>query len=179
MAQRSRASRATIAAFLAATPKSCLRIFDINLRQHYYDARVVMAGLRAAGVLKLNDEELPVVARLLGIHGDPERQLRTLLIGYGLRLVALTRGPQGATLISRRECSTQPAPAVNVVDTVGAGDAFTAALAMGLWHKLDLQTINRQACRLAAYVCGQVGATPPVPEGVLEMVPSPSGRGLG
>ena len=85
LAQRCRASRATIAAFLAATRKSCLRIFDINLRQHYYDARVVMAGLRAADVLKLNDEELPVVAQLLGIHGGEEHQLRTLLIAYGLR----------------------------------------------------------------------------------------------
>ena len=93
LAQRCLQSRATIAAFLAATRESCLRIFDINLRQHFYNEQIVMAGLRAADVLKLNDEELPIVARLLGIHGGEERQLRTLLISYGLRSVALTARP--------------------------------------------------------------------------------------
>jgi len=164
LAQRSEVSRATVRACLAATGERCLRIFDVNLRQHYYDAEVIEAGLQAAEVLKLNEEELPVVAVALGISGGEDQMLRSLLSGFRLELIALTRGEKGALLVADGRSSAQPAVAGKVVDTVGAGDAFTAALAMGLHRRLDLDAINRHACRLAAFVCTQSGATPNVPE---------------
>ena len=163
LAQRSRVSRATIRACLEAASGRGLRIFDVNLRQHYYDAEVVDTGLQMAEVLKLNDEELPVVAGLLGISGGTKEVLRSLLKKYDLRLIALTRGEKGAVLAARDQWSEQIAAPTKVVDTVGAGDAFTAVLAMGVLRGLALEVINRHACRLAAYVCSQPGATPDVP----------------
>jgi fructokinase len=168
IAQRSEISRATIRACLAATGGQCLRIFDVNLRQHYYDAEVIRAGLQAARVLKLNDEELPVVATMLGISGSEAQMLHSLLGDFSLDLIALTRGEKGATLVTGNRSSAQSVATGKVVDTVGAGDAFTAALAIGLHRGLDLDVINRHACRLAAYVCTRPGATPEVPEELIK-----------
>ncbi len=163
LAQRSAVSRATIREFLAATGKDCLRIFDINLRQHYFDLDTITAGLSWATVLKLNDEELPVVARLLSIGGTEQEMLDTLCRRFDLRLIALTKGAQGSLLYKLGESSTQAAAAVEVADTVGAGDAFTAALSMGMLAGLGLDVINAHANRVARYVCSQHGATPPLP----------------
>ena len=164
LAQRSAASRATVQACLAALPTGCLRIFDINLRQHYYDKEVLAAGLQQADVLKLNDEELPILAAELDIAGREEEILAALLATFGLKVIALTRGEKGALLFARDESSVESAVPAKVVDTVGAGDAFTAALAMGLLRGLPLDAVNRYAVRLAAFVCSQTGATPKVPE---------------
>jgi fructokinase len=163
LAQRSAVSRETIGEFVAATREECLRIFDINLRQHYYNAEIISAGLGWASVLKLNDEELPVVARLLSIPGEERDVLGTLCRRFHLDLIALTKGPQGSVLYAGNACSVQPGQPTQVVDTVGAGDAFTAALAMGLLAQVDLDAINEHANRVAGYVCGQAGATPTMP----------------
>jgi fructokinase len=129
---------------------------------------VVDAGLRTAEAFKLNDEELPVVAGLLGISGSENDVLRSLLEKYDLKLIALTRGEKGSVLAARDEWSEQLAAPTKVVDTIGAGDAFTAVLAMGMLRGAPLDAINRHACRLAAYVCSQPGATPPVPNELTE-----------
>ena len=169
LAQRSAASRDAIRSFLGAARPDCLRVFDINLRQSYYSADVVDSSLRITDVLKLNDEELPTVARLLGLPAaevtEPADAIAGLMSRYPLRLVALTRGGRGSLLVSRDgETSDHPGvPAPAIADTVGAGDAFTAALVTGLLGKLPLQRINEVANRLAAYVCTQPGATPAVP----------------
>jgi fructokinase len=163
LAQRSAVSRAAIRDFLAATGKDCLRIFDINLRQHYFDAETVAASLSWATVLKLNDEELPVVAKLLSIGGTEEEILGTFCRRFDLRLIALTKGAQGSLLFTPGESSTQAGLAVEVADTVGAGDAFTAALGMGMLAGLGLEVINAHANRVARYVCSRRGATPPMP----------------
>ena len=166
LAQRSPVSRETIGRFLKATGPNCLRIFDINLRQHYYDAETITAGLEVASVLKLNDEELPVVAKLLEIEGDERQMLDTLLKSFSLKLVALTKGEKGSVLVSDSGHSGLDAVKTKIADTVGAGDAFTAVVAVGMMQGLDLETINRQASRVAAYVCSQSGATPDM-EGVV------------
>ncbi len=163
LAQRSAVSRAAIRDFLAATDQDCLRIFDINLRQHYFDRETIAASLSWASVLKLNDEELPVVAKLLSISGGEEEMLAALGRRFDLRLIALTKGAQGALLFTPGKSSAQPGVAVEVADTVGAGDAFTAALCMGMLAGLGLDVINTHANRVARYVCGQHGATPPMP----------------
>ncbi|MEI8372515.1 MAG: carbohydrate kinase [Planctomycetota bacterium] len=161
LAQRSEVSRATIRSLLGAAPEHCLRVFDINLRQHYYHTEILAAGLEAADVLKLNNEELPVVADLLALPGDEDAVLRGLLDRYDLRLIALTKGAGGSELASRHGRSVHSGVPTKVVDTVGAGDAFTAAVIMGLLEDLDLDTINERANRLASYVCSQPGAMPP------------------
>lgn len=163
LAQRSPVSRATIQSFLAATRPDCLRVFDINLRQSYFSREVIDASLSSAGVLKLNDAELPVVSELLGLPGDEPAAIRELIARYSLQLVALTRGDAGSRLYTRHERHDHPGYRVKVADSVGAGDSFTAALAMGLLRGNGLPLIHDHANRLASYVCTQPGATPPVP----------------
>ena len=168
IAQRTAASRRTIGEFLAATRPNCLRIFDVNLRQSYYTDEIVGRSLDRCDVLKLNDEELPVVGRMLSIAGSEIEMLRRLAERYSLRLVALTRGRGGSLLWSPREASAHRGVSAQIVDTVGAGDAFTAALAMGLLRGLDLAAINDHANRVAAFVCSQRGATPKLPAELLQ-----------
>lgn len=166
LAQRSPHSRDAIRTFLRATRRECLRVFDINLRQSYYSRVVIEGSLRAADVLKLNDAELPVVTDLLGITApDAATAAREMMSRYPLRLVALTRGPHGSALFARDGAAEDHSgfPAAQLADTVGAGDAFTAALVVGLLAGRPLARINAAANRLAAYVCTRPGATPPIP----------------
>jgi fructokinase len=114
-------------------------------------------------VLKLNEEELVVVAEMLSISGSQDDVQAELLRRYSLRLVVLTRGEGGSVIRSADRTSVCPGQKVRVVDTVGAGDAFTAAVAVGLLGGEDLDTVHRHAARVAAFVCTRAGATPDVP----------------
>ena len=166
LAQRSAVSRAAVQATLSAT-RACLRVFDINLRQQFFSRDLIDQMLRQCDVLKLNDAELPVVAGLLGITADePGAAVRELIGRYALRVVALTRGGRGSLLAGAdgRTSDHPGAPVATVADTVGAGDAFTAALVTGLLAGRDLDQVNAFANRLAAYVCTRSGATPAVPQ---------------
>ncbi len=127
LAQRSVVWRGALRDFVTATRDDCLRIFDINLRQNYFNVDSIAASLEWATVLKLNDEELPVVAKRLSIEGTEKEILGTLCRRFNLSLIALTMGGEGALLCSPEACSLQPGLPVEVADTVGAGDAFTAA----------------------------------------------------
>lgn len=165
LAQRSPDSRATIRRFVAAVRRSALRVFDVNLRQRFFDRETIDASLRLASALKLNDEELPVIAELCEIRARAPREiLRELMTRYDLRLAALTRGPRGALLLDDRGEDDCLAPETVVVDTVGAGDAFTAALVSDFLRGLPLSRINRHANAVASFVCSQAGATPPLHE---------------
>jgi fructokinase len=166
LALRAPVSRSTLLGFVESVPPACLRVCDVNLRQSYFRMAWVSALLVHSDLLKLNDAELPVVAEMFGIaSADPRAAALELIDRFHLRLVALTRGPRGSLLVaSDGRTSDHPgAPAGTVVDTVGAGDAFTAALVTGLLAGRDLDRINHDANRLAAYVCTQRGATPPIP----------------
>ena len=163
LAQRSAGSRLAIRDFLAATRPECLRVFDANLRQRYYNVDSIAVALEAADVLKLNDEELPVIARLLSIRGNVEEMLGTLCRRYNLKLIALTEGDRGSLLFSPQARSRHAGHRTAVVDTVGAGDAFTAVLAFGLLSGASLDAINEQANRVASFVCSRAGATPEMP----------------
>jgi fructokinase len=167
LAQRSPTSRATIRRAVAATRSASWRLFDVNLRQSYYDADVLVESMELANAAKLNEEELPVVARLCGLaETTPVDQLRALCKRFDLRLAALTRGPCGSVLATPdRVCESPAAPTV-VADTVGAGDAFTATLLIGILAGRTLDEVSRRANAVAAYVCSQPGATPPIPEGL-------------
>jgi len=175
LAQRSEVSRNSIQKLVGAAPSEALRVFDINLRQQFYSHEIVERSLQFANVLKLNDDELPTVARMFGLHGSTENQIRQLARAFDLHLIALTRGSNGSLLYQTQSNAAQAAKAdegrwsncrsraVRVVDTVGAGDAFTAALVLGLLCKIDLDEINEIANDVARYVCTQAGATPTLP----------------
>ena len=137
------------------------------MRQQFYSRDVVEKSFRLANVLKLNDDELPRLADMFSLTGSTEDQIGQLAQTFSLRLVALTRGPNGSLLyqkdngeVRRSDCPSRP---VKVVDTVGAGDSFTAALVLGLLRKMDLDEINTVANEVARYVCSQPGATPALP----------------
>ncbi len=165
LAQRSPVSRATIGGLLASVPDACLRVFDVNLRQRFYSRDVILQGMLAADVVKLNDEELPVIALLLKTPGkDGEAQMAALLREFDLRLLVLTRGAHGSVLLGPNARSEHPGFPAEVADTVGAGDAFTAAVTMGLLRRLELDAVNEWANRVASYVCSQAGATPQLPD---------------
>ena len=165
LAQRSPTSRDTIRRAVATTRSASWRLFDVNLRQRYYDADVLAESMEVANAVKLNEEELPVVARLCGLaETPPVEQLRALCERFSLRLAALTRGPCGSVLATPDRVYESPAAPTVVADTVGAGDAFTATLLIGILAGRALDEVSRRANAVAAYVCSQPGATPPIPE---------------
>jgi len=160
LAQRSELSRQSIRKLVAATPAHALRIFDINLRQQFYSLEIVKTSLRLASVLKINDAELPVLARLLDLPDDTRSQISELARRFELRLVALTRGSSGSLLFSEGRWSEHAGLRMAVKDTIGAGDAFTAAMALGVLAGWPLDLVNERANEVAAFVCSQAGATP-------------------
>lgn len=166
LAQRDERARGTIRTLLQHTLPTCVRVFDINLRQHFYSAEIIEFSLHVADVLKINDEELPVVARLFGLAGDVREQILALARHFDLSAVALTRGAGGSLLYAHGQWADHPGAPAQVVDTVGAGDSFTAAMTLGLLAGWDLELIARRANELAAYVCSQAGATPPLPDSI-------------
>ena len=156
-------SRTTIQRFVNATSSDSLRIFDVNLRKPFYSDDVIRTSLDLANVLKLNDEELPILAEMFDLAGTDLESLKGLASLHQLKCVALTRGENGALIIRGDGVVEQPGIPTQVVDTVGAGDAFTAALTLGLLDELDLEAIIQNASRIAAFVCSQSGATPQLP----------------
>ncbi len=164
LGQRSAAAGRAILSFVDALPQKVLRICDLNLRQHFYSREIIEGSLARADILKLSDEELQVVSSMLSLGGDAGAMLRELIGRYALDLVILTRGPHGCLLAgSADEAVDLPGIPTQVVDTIGAGDAFTASVAAGVLLGHPLDTVARHANRLAAYVCTRHGAMPPIP----------------
>jgi fructokinase len=160
LAQRSAVSRGTIRSFLGAVPARALRIFDVNLRQSYYSRETVESSLRIANVLKLNEFELGVVSNVLSVSGNEHSLLAKLAGLFELELVALTLGARGSLLYRRGEISSHTGFEVEVVNSVGAGDAFAAALAVGMLNGQSLDELSESANRAAADACARSGAAP-------------------
>lgn len=168
LCQRSQVSRDTVRDFLGATRSDCLRVFDINLRQSYFNEEIIRTMLELSNVLKLNDEELPVVADLLGFGGSETEMLSRLTDLYELRMIALTRGASGSRLYAQGEDSNHQGFSATIADTVGAGDSFTAAMTMGMLYGKPLDWINEYSNRVASFVCSQSGATPRLPDSLTQ-----------
>ncbi len=168
LAQRSDRSRTTIGRFLAASRKNAVRVFDVNLRQNFYTTQVLAESMKLATIVKLNHEELPKIMRSFELETRGEEDsARQLLSSHELKLVCVTRGNGGSLLVSADECSEHPGFKVKVADTVGAGDAFTAALVHGYLRGTPLAQINETANRVGAWVASQSGATPALKAGSL------------
>jgi fructokinase len=163
LAQRHEASRTAILSFLKAMPEGSLRIFDINLRLQYYTRETIHTSLEHADILKLNDEEVPIVARLLGLEGDMEAVCRQVLTDYSLRAVILTRGADGCLIYHEKGSIFHPSACIKVADTVGAGDSFTAGFVSALLAGRSHLEAVALATRVAAFVCSHHGAMPTLP----------------
>ena len=163
LAQRAETSYYSIQEILDTVPEQALKVFDINLRQRYYNEDIISRSLDKADVLKINDEEILVFAEMFGISGDEFEIMHQILEMYDLKVLALTKGANGSWLISRDEDSYLDTPSVIVADTVGAGDSFTAGMVAGLIRKKPLKAIHRSAVDISAFVCTQKGGTPELP----------------
>jgi fructokinase len=171
LAQRTTESRSTIGHFLRATRSDAVRVFDVNLRQNFYSKDVIEESLGHATIVKLNHDELPVVMRLLGWEHHGERESAGRLLSFaGMKLVCVTRGANGSLLSTRDQCSEHPGIKVEVVDTVGAGDAFTAALLHGYLRAEPLDRINENANRVGAWVASKTGGMPVAQESGLQAI---------
>jgi fructokinase len=179
LAQRALESRQTIQTLAAQTSSKCVRVFDVNLRDPFYSGEVIQESLELATVMKMNDAEVPLVLGLLGLPGDTEPQpgvARTDPLRQGaerllnefptLKMVAVTRGSHGSLLVTRDEWHEHPGLTVKVADTIGAGDAFTAALTHYLLRGSDLHTLNEAGNRWGGWLASQSGAMPALPDDV-------------
>ncbi|MBO5025008.1 MAG: carbohydrate kinase [Bacteroidaceae bacterium] len=202
LAQRSATSHRTIHQFLAAMPQSftdeesgltqpTLKVFDINLRQTFYTKEVIEESMHMSNILKINDEELVIVSRLLGLHTDELENLilhlpehgtgnltpqqteaiapicnlcRQMQSRYSLQMIILTCGTHGSYVITDKEVSFLPTPKVQVADTVGAGDSFTGSFISSLIKGKSIGEAHRKAVEVSAYVCTQNGAMPELPQ---------------
>jgi fructokinase len=164
LAQRSPISREAIQRLVAAAPADALKIFDINLRLDFYTRAVIEESMRLSNVLKLNGEELTLLSAMFSLRGDVRRRVEWLADNFGFNLVVVTRGSLGSLIHQEGRWSELPSQPVHVRDTVGAGDAFAAALTMGLLARMNLSDLHMIAAEVARYVCSQHGATPPLPD---------------
>ncbi|MEF2231761.1 MAG: carbohydrate kinase, partial [Pseudodesulfovibrio sp.] len=149
LAQRSPVAKKGVLDVVRAAARA-LRIYDANLRQNFWDSGRIRASLRLADVLKINDAELAVFTDIFCLPRDARRALDVLLHRYGLKLAVLTRGAAGSLILAPGETSDLPGRKTRVADTIGAGDAFTAALALAWLHGWKTADLHRYAADVAA-----------------------------
>jgi fructokinase len=168
LAQRNVTSWATIRQFLDNTPKDCLKIFDINLRQQFYTKDVIEESLKRCNILKINDEELVVIKRMYGYDDLDMRGIcEKILEEYGLLMLVLTCGTNGSYVFAPGLTSFQDTPKVKVADTVGAGDSFTGSFCAAILNGKSMKEAHKKAVEVSAFVCTQNGAMPTLPPELL------------
>lgn len=170
LAQREDESRETIEKFLDSVPNDCLKVFDINIRQQFYTKQLIENSLKKSDILKINDEELEIIAPMFGYDQDFPRKSRLdkhqiavaqgVIYDYNLQMVVLTCGTNGSYIITTNEVLYRSTPKVHVVDTVGAGDSFTGAFVASLLKGESLEEAHRKAVDTSAFVCTKSGAMP-------------------
>jgi len=161
LAQRSVESRKTIENFLDAVPANCLKIFDINLRQNFYSKEVIVNSFDRCNILKINDEEIEVVAKMLGYAGLSMEDICQRMLGeYNLEMVVLTCGVNGSYVFAPGKKSFMDTPKVKVIDTVGAGDSFTGSFCAAILKGKSIEEAHALAVKTSAFVCTKSGAMP-------------------
>jgi fructokinase len=171
LAQRTTQTRVTIRRFLRAMSPGAVRIFDVNLCQLFYNTEIIHDSMLLADIVKLNEQELPQVMRVLGLKSSNlKANVRTLLETYGLKRVCLTRGHLGCMLANEKQVIENQGFKVRVADAVGAGDAFTAAIVHHFLKGTSLEKTAQAANRLASYVASQSSATPQIEKNILNQV---------
>lgn len=173
LAQRNIISRETINAFLDAMPetKGRYKIFDINLRQGFYTKEILCNSMTRCNILKINDEELVTVSRMFGYPGiDLQDKCWILLAKYNLEILILTCGVNGSYVFTPGHVSFVETPIVEVADTVGAGDSFTAAFIAAILKGKSVPEAHQLAVNVSAYVCTQHGGMPKLPENLTNRI---------
>lgn len=173
LAQRNVVSRETINAFLDAMPdgKGQYKVFDINLRQGFYTKEILCSSMERCNILKINDEELVTVSRMFGYPGiDLQDKCWILLAKYNLEMLILTCGVNGSYVFTPGNVSFVETPKVQVADTVGAGDSFTAAFISAVLKGKTVTEAHQLAVNVSAHVCTQNGAMPELPENLLNRI---------
>lgn len=162
LAQRGPVSRSTIENFLRAMRPSALRVFDVNLRQHFFTREILARTLEVATIVKVNHEELPRILEIFGLDASDDcSSARRLVTLHDVQLVCVTRGPRGSLIVSRKgEVSEHPGFRVQIADTVGAGDAFTATMVHEYLRAAAIDHMNEAANRMGAWVASQPGGMP-------------------
>lgn len=166
LAQRNVVSRNTINRFLDAMPQNedTLMVFDVNLRQGFYNKEILCNSMKRCNILKINDEELVTVSRMFGYPGIDLQDKCWILLGkYNLKMLILTCGINGSYVFTPGNVSFQPTPKVEVADTVGAGDSFTAAFIASILKGKSVQEAHSTAVQTSAFVCTKKGAMPTLP----------------
>ncbi|WP_300632293.1 carbohydrate kinase [uncultured Duncaniella sp.] len=166
LAQRNVVSRETINRFLDAMPQTedSLIVFDVNLRQGFYNKEILCNSMKRCNILKINDEELVTVSRMFGYPGIDLQDKCWILLGkYNLKMLILTCGINGSYVFTPGNVSFQPTPKVDVADTVGAGDSFTAAFIASVLKGKSVAEAHSIAVRTSAFVCTKDGAMPVLP----------------
>lgn len=166
LAQRNVVSRETINHFLDTMPKDddSLIVFDVNLRQGFYNKEILCKSMQNCNILKINDEELITVSRMFGYPGIDLQDKCWILLGkYNLKMLILTCGINGSYVFTPGNVSFQPTPKVEVADTVGAGDSFTAAFIASILKGKSVTEAHTIAVKTSAFVCTQKGAMPILP----------------
>ena len=166
LAQRNVVSRETIQSYLDAMPQTddTLVVFDVNLRQGFYSKEILCTSMQRCNILKINDEELVTVSRMFGYPGIDLQDKCWILLGkYNLRMLILTCGINGSYVFTPGHVSFQPTPSVEVADTVGAGDSFTAAFIASLLRGKSVAEAHKVAVETSAFVCTKNGAMPILP----------------
>ena len=172
LAQRCPESRQTIQTLAAQSSAECVRVFDVNLRAPFYSGEVIQESLELATVVKMNEVEAPLVLGLLGLPAEEGTQREQLLNAARkllgefptIKLVAVTRGARGSLLVTREEWHEHKGIRANVADTIGSGDAFTAAITHYLLRGAGLAKLNEAGNRWGAWLATQSGAMPDLPE---------------
>uniref|UniRef100_UPI004028F378 carbohydrate kinase family protein n=1 Tax=Candidatus Cryptobacteroides bacterium TaxID=3085639 RepID=UPI004028F378 len=160
LAQRSPESRATIHEFIENMPAGSLKVYDINLRQNYYDEKIISDSLRLADILKINDEELDIVSKMLSLSGTQEERCRAISRAFNLKFVILTKGGDGSEVVLEDKVHISRPGKIDIVDTVGAGDSFTAAFILAYLRGESLEKAHTLATEVSSYVCTKAGAMP-------------------
>lgn len=171
LAQRNIVSRTTINEFLDAMPvdDETLVVFDVNLRQGFYTKEILTNSMNRCNILKINDEELVTVSRMFGYPGIDLQDKCWILLGkYNLKMLILTCGINGSYVFTPGNVSFLPTPKVEVEDTVGAGDSFTAAFIASILKGKTVNEAHHKAVETSAYVCTQKGAMPTLPKSITE-----------
>ncbi len=166
LAQRNIVSRETINHFLDAIPAANdpLIVFDVNLRQGFYNREILCNSMTRCNILKINDEELVTVSRMFGYPGIDLQDKCWILLGkYNLKMLILTCGINGSYVFTPGHVSFQPTPVVEVADTVGAGDSFTAAFIASILKGKTVADAHACAVQTSAFVCTKKGAMPLLP----------------
>ena len=165
LAQRSEGSRKSVLAMIDAAKEECIKVFDINIRQHFYNREIIEASLERADILKLNEDELPLVAELFGLNGSTTEVIENLIARFSLRYVVLTCGAAFSEVYDATGVVSHIAtPKVEVADTVGAGDSFTATFVTLLLQQRPVTEAHAKAVEVSAFVCTQHGAIAPLPK---------------